>query len=242
MGAKKVPASQKEIKQTIKAVEDKAFGQKNKNKSGVIKKQLQKLELTSALERKRKRDQEAEKEKVVLVQPKAAVGVDPKTIPCVYFQNKLCTKGDKCKYGHTAAKTAKEGAAEEIRVKKVCQFLVDVIHQGTYNKEWRCPDTHCRDLHKLTEISQNGEVEVTLEEYLELSRQSLGENLTPMTQEIFLKWRAKKQKEEQVHKNKVKYLSENKGRSLFDVKPEIFEDDEEGEFIDYTDRCEVGDE
>lgn len=235
MGQKKAQAQKKSAKELKKELEDKTFGMKNKNKSGAIKKQLQKLEISASLERRKKKEQDAQKEKV-LVQPKAPVGVDPKTIPCVYFQKKLCTKGDKCKYGHETAKpdSAKE---EPVDSGRVCRFLIDAMNQGSYSKGWSCPDRRCGDVHMLSEIGARKDVEIGLEEYLELSRQNVGAH-TPMTEELFLKWREKKLAEEQAHQSKVKQLS-RMGRELFDARPEMFEDDEEdGDFIDYSGRCE----
>eukprot|EP00866_Antonospora_locustae_P002512 jgi/Antlo1/2512/1708 len=235
MGQKKAQTQKKSAKELKKELEDKTFGMKNKNKSSAIKKQLQKLEISASLERRKKNEQDIQKEKV-LVQPKAPVGVDPKTIPCVYFQKKLCTKGDKCKYGHEIAKpdSTKD---ESLDNGKVCRFLVDAMNQGSYSRGWTCPDKCCRDVHMLSEIGARKDVEIGLEEYLELSRQNVRAH-TPMTEELFLKWREKKLIEEQAHQNKVKQLS-RMGRELFDARPEIFEDDEDdGDFIDYSGRYE----
>ena len=239
MGQKKAQTQEKSVKELKKELDDKTFGMKNKNKSSAIKKQLQRLEISATLVRRKKKEQEGQKEKVLMIQPKAPVGVDPKTIPCVYFQNKLCTKGDKCKYGHEISKPEKTKDEVVDGSRKVCMFLIDAVNQGGYSKEWACPDRRCRDVHMLAEIGAHSEVEISLEEYLELSRQNIGEPHTPMTEDLFLKWREKRLKEEKAHQSKVKQLSNiGRGKELFDAKPEIFEDDEEeGDFIDYSNRC-----
>lgn len=236
MGQKKGVAAKKSAKDAKKDIEDKTFGQKNKKNTGTIKKQLQKLEISASLERKKKKDQEAKKERPVLnlVQQKAPIGMDPKTIPCVYFQKKMCTKGDRCKYGHRVQKSVVEDKVFRDYGKRVCPFLVEAINKNEYNKNWTCPDFHCRNVHRLKEVEKG--VDVGLEEYLELTRQSLGEELTPMTEEVFLKWRARKQKEDDKHRGRAERLG--KGLDMFSTKPEIFQDDEDGDFIDYTNRCE----
>ncbi|CAG9464247.1 unnamed protein product [Pedinophyceae sp. YPF-701] len=101
-----------------KAVEDKTFGLKNKNKSKKVQtfvEGLQKSVVNKDLakeEAKRKAAQEAKKAKQqmelemqkmmanVIVQPKLPPGTDPKSVLCEFFKHGKCRKGDKCKFSH----------------------------------------------------------------------------------------------------------------------------------------------
>jgi len=51
--------------------------------------------------------------KPVILQPKAPIGVDPKSIVCEFFKKGMCNKGDKCKYSHNLEQTRK---AEKIDI------------------------------------------------------------------------------------------------------------------------------
>jgi hypothetical protein len=104
---------------TKASVEDKTFGMKNK-KGGQAKKQIERLNAQAASnktpEQKRKEAEKAarEKEKLAaekakaeaaeLFKPvqvqKAPLGVDPKTVLCVFFKQGNCEKGKKCKFSH----------------------------------------------------------------------------------------------------------------------------------------------
>jgi hypothetical protein len=226
------PKSAKEAK---KEIEDKTFGMKNKKKSREIKKQIDKINTTTAVERKMKKVQE-EANRPVLVQPKAPIGTDPKTIPCVYFINKMCEKGDKCKYGHEkkVIHVIEDDKPEEPHSKLVCRFLIDAINQGHCLNTWKCPNLNCKDIHKLKEV---GDIEISLEEFIELTRQTLGDELTPLTEESFKKWKDQKKLEEELHKKRVKALKEGlSGADLFKERPDVFVDDDEAADVDYKER------
>eukprot|EP00455_Lapot_gusevi_P046441 TRINITY_DN6115_c0_g1_i1.p1 TRINITY_DN6115_c0_g1~~TRINITY_DN6115_c0_g1_i1.p1 ORF type:complete len:372 (+),score=133.77 TRINITY_DN6115_c0_g1_i1:70-1185(+) len=117
-------------KKVQKAVEDKTFGMKNKNKSKKIQSFINNLQ-KSATQSNRKAFDEEEKRKALRRQAKEAkeqqekelaelfkaatttkvpLGVNPKSIICEFFKKGACTKGAKCKFSHDMAvqrKTAK---------------------------------------------------------------------------------------------------------------------------------------
>lgn len=114
------PKSQK--KETKKAVEDKTFGLKNKNKSSKVGKYVQavehqvkiggsrqklvteeQLKAERALAKKNEAAARAEAAslfKPVISAQKVAPGVDPKTVLCAFFKQGLCLKGNRCKFSH----------------------------------------------------------------------------------------------------------------------------------------------
>ncbi|EJW02596.1 hypothetical protein EDEG_02993 [Edhazardia aedis USNM 41457] len=227
------PKTAKEVK---KEIEDKTFGMKNKKKSREVKKQIDKISTIQQVEKKKKKE-ELEKNRIHLVQPKAPAGVDPKTIPCVYYLNQMCEKGDKCKYGHEKKLIKQEIETEKVedeQSKLVCRFLVDAINEGQYLKNWKCPNDRCKDIHKLNEV---GDTEITLEEFIELSRQTLSEKLTPLTEETFKRWKEKRKREDELHKKRVDALKKGiSGTALFKERPDVFVDDEEAVDVDYKER------
>lgn len=101
-----------------KQVEDKTFGLKNKNKSKAVQKYVQSVQQSvqprvrrpeddpkAAAKKKKEEEMQREKElnelfKVAISQPKVPVGVDPKSILCVFFKQGQCAKGFKCKFSH----------------------------------------------------------------------------------------------------------------------------------------------
>lgn len=119
MAPKKNPKEQKQKQK--KALDDKTFGLKNKNKSAKVQryvqqmqqnanhqkkqeelqKQKQKEESKKALKQKKK-EEFAELFKSVQVQQKVPFGVNPKTILCQYYKMGTCTKGKNCKFSHDA--------------------------------------------------------------------------------------------------------------------------------------------
>lgn len=103
---------------SLKVVEDKTFGLKNKSKSAKVQKFVQQLEksaqtnpknqrLQTEPSRKDKKKAEEERQKelnalfaMAIKQPKVPAGVDPKSIVCEYYRHGQCTKGFKCKFSH----------------------------------------------------------------------------------------------------------------------------------------------
>ncbi|KAI9308342.1 hypothetical protein BJ944DRAFT_156437 [Cunninghamella echinulata] len=106
-------------KKSAKAIEDKTFGMKNKNKSSKVQKYIQTVQQQaknnqeSAAKVQAKKsiaDKKAEEEKrkqelqelfkpVQIVQ-KVPFGTDPKSVLCINFKNGNCDKGTKCKFSH----------------------------------------------------------------------------------------------------------------------------------------------
>ena len=86
-------------------------------------------------------------------------------------------------------------------------------------------------------MSENKEIEMGLEEFLELQRQTLStESLTPVTEKTFKQWKEKKLKEEELHAKRVAALQQGNVISLEMLKnrPDLFEDAEDAaEDIDY---------
>lgn len=214
---KKVDKSKKPV-DAKKDLEDKTFGMKNKKKNRDLKKQIEKLTVTKKKE---------EPEKIKLNQPKAPIGVDPKSIMCVYYLNKMCDKGDKCKYGHEKPKIVKQ---EHAQSDLVCRFLIDALNENTYSANWVCP-INCKDIHEL----KNMEDKLSLEEFIEIRR--LGCEGEPMTKEEFVEWKRKKKLEDEMHKMRVKAMKSGlTGTDLFKERPDVFVDDEEALEVDYTER------
>lgn len=228
----------KSNKDMIKELESKLFGEKNKAKKKEIQGMIKKLELESELEKKKKIQAETEKKNTVVKQL-ILVGVDPKTVQCINFLNGNCDKGDACQFSHSLKKEEKKECETKAsnRQKVICRFLIDAMNKGEFSVDWKCPLPKCEDIHKLTELSDNQEVEISLEEYIELQRMTLSDtNLTPVTEESFSEWKRKKDAEEELHAKRVAALS-CKGADLFMKNPEMFEDDDEvGDEINYGER------
>jgi len=237
--AQKEAPKPKSLKDQKKELEARLFGEKNSSKKKEIMGMIKKLDISIKLETEKRAEKDNAK-KPQYVRQLIPVGVDPKTVQCVNYANKICDKGDDCPFAHEIVKkeASKEIAVEDDKPKSICKFLIDAINKGEHGKNWECPMPNCRDIHKLTELTENSEVEVTLEEYIELQRQSLGDNSgTPVTEETFKTWREKKDREEELHAKRVALLSGVRGADLFMSKPEMFEDDEEAdENVEYSAR------
>lgn len=121
MPPKKPPATSKknENKKKDKVIEDKTFGLKNKKGSKNQKyiaqvekqvkaggnpefkksEQLRAEQIKKKAEEDKKQAEMRELFKPIAVQ-KIQDGVDPKSVFCAFFKQKLCKKGDKCKFSH----------------------------------------------------------------------------------------------------------------------------------------------
>lgn len=237
---KKDAPKPKSLKDQKKEIEDKMFGEKNKTKKKELQAMLKKIEISMELERKEKLAIENAK-KPAHINQTVALGVDPKAVMCVNFLNKNCDKGDNCQFAHELKKEEEKEVIQEPsnKIKMVCRFLIDAINNGEYTQNWKCPIPNCNNIHKLLELNDDPKVEVSLEEFFELQRQTLDESsLTPVTEESFKEWKAKKEKEEEIHAKRVAALANNTlGIDLFKSRPEMFEDDEEAdENVDYAER------
>ena len=228
----------KTLKEQKKELESRLFGEKDKKKKKEIQGMIKKLDLEIEKELQEKKNEENAKKQAI--RQLIPVGIDPKTIYCLNFKNKNCDLGDKCQFSHVPIKTENklENDKKESETKLVCKFLIDALNSREYSPTWQCPFPNCKDIHKLTEISENNEVEVSLEEFLELQRQLLtNDKLTPITEKTFLEWKKRKDKEEELHAKRIAALSSvTKGTDLFKCNPEIFEDENEGSDIDYYNR------
>eukprot|EP00123_Amoebidium_parasiticum_P006413 comp17361_c0_seq1/m.16648 comp17361_c0_seq1/g.16648 ORF comp17361_c0_seq1/g.16648 comp17361_c0_seq1/m.16648 type:complete len:354 (-) comp17361_c0_seq1:12-1073(-) len=128
----------------------------------------------------------------------------------------------------------------------ICKFFLDAVEKSLYGWFWECPGgPTCKYRHALPpgfvlkrdqKKADSDEPSITLEELVESERSKLGPNLTPVTLETFLAWKAKKKKEaeETAAAAKKKNMEKAKqgfnvgisGRDLFEFNPELFVDDE----------------
>ncbi|KAI5152010.1 hypothetical protein ENBRE01_2499 [Enteropsectra breve] len=241
MAKQAVPVKPKSLKEQKKELESRLFGEKNNAKKKEIQGLIKKIELAMKLDLDKKKEAETEK-KSILIKQLIPVGVDPKSVTCLNFLNNNCDKGENCLFAHEIKKAVKpeEKEVEDKNTpKSICRFLIDAMNSGEYNKGWVCPLPKCKNIHKLMELGENSTVEVSLEEYIELQRQTLDESKgTPVTEEVFMRWRARKDKEEELHAKQVAALSNlPKGVDLFKERPEMFEDDEEAQDdVNYAER------
>jgi len=137
MPPKKPPATSKknENKKKDKVIEDKTFGLKNKkgNKNqkyiAQVEKQVKaggnpefkKSEQLREEQKKKKAEEEKKQAEMrelfkPIVTQKVESGVDPKSVFCAFFKQKLCKKGDKCKFSHdpeVERKAAKRNVYEQ---------------------------------------------------------------------------------------------------------------------------------
>lgn len=237
----KEQAKPKSLKDQKKELESKLFGEKNNAKKKDIQGLIKKIDMAMKAEMDARRALENSKKQQVINQL-IPVGVDPKSVQCQNFLNGNCNKGDSCQFSHDLRKNTKtEDLPEPVekRPKSVCRFLIDAINNGEHTANWVCPFPNCDDIHKLVELGANSDVEVSLEEYIELQRQTVDEKtVVPVTEETFKAWRAKKDKEEELHLKRVSALSSNvKGIDLFKMRPELFVDDDEvAADVDYKER------
>ncbi|EOB13842.1 Zinc finger CCCH domain-containing protein 15 [Nosema bombycis CQ1] len=236
MQRRKQEITQKNLKEMIKELEDKVQQARSKKIKDPLLRQIASLKIKEVELRKEKEAEKASKTKAVI--QKIPVGADPKTVICQNFINKCCKEGDKCRFSHENIKKKDEKAESDDTPRQVCRFLIDAINSNEFTSDWVCPFPKCKDIHKLIDLKGDEHTELSLEEYLELSRQSLGDNLTPVTEQTFKEWKEKKLKEEEIHRKKVQALASGpKGLELFESKPEMFCDDEEAGDVDYNERC-----
>lgn len=237
--SKKVQGKVKTTKEMIKDLETKMVGMKKGKEKNALLKQIEALNLKEKQEKEKK--QNIQKDKVIApVKQIIPVGIDPKTIQCINYLNKVCKEGANCKFSHESVKKSDKEKSNDDNGKPrvLCQFLIDAINNNEYSSNWACPIPKCRNIHKLMEIKDNEEVQLTLEEYIELSRQSLPDNLTPLNEERFNEWKLKKAKEQEAHAKKIVALASGiSGADLFKTREDLFKDDEEAADVDYKERC-----
>jgi len=230
----------KSLKEQKKELEARLFGEKSNAKKKELQGLVKKIDLALKLETDARLAQEKSRKQQVFRQL-IPVGVDPKTVQCVNFLNGTCDKGEGCQFAHELKRASKpaEEETEAPRPRALCRFLLDAINGGEYSAAWVCPFPSCRDIHRLVDLGANADVEVSLEEYIELQRQTIDETaVTPVTEEVFKEWRARKDREEELHAKRVAALGADvRGVDLFKQRPELFEDDEDAEAdVDYKAR------
>jgi DRG Family Regulatory Proteins, Tma46/Zinc finger C-x8-C-x5-C-x3-H type (and similar) len=270
MAPKKPEVKKKDAK---KAVEEKMFGMKNKGRSAKLKKAASDLEaayMKGKAEAKKKKE-ESESDEYGVYQPaqrvqKIPVGVDPKKVLCMGFKKGQCKKGDKCMFSHDPSVEAEAEASEERRgekieerkgerkPEKICRFYIEALKNRKHGDKWVCPNGEaCPNKHAPPEgYSLKGkkkeEEEISIEEYIEQKRSSLQGRQTPMTEELFKRWREnevdqlakRKEEEERIREGNVllgKIVPS--GRDLFVYNPELFVDDEEALECDYNAREDI---
>ncbi|TPX31247.1 hypothetical protein SmJEL517_g05385 [Synchytrium microbalum] len=148
----------------------------------------------------------------------------------------------------------------------VCKFFVDAIEAGKYGWFWECPNggDKCKYRHALpmgyilkkkeTEEERREreemekENEISIEEFLDTERHQLGQNLTPINEVSFAKWKADKKTREAtdaaaLSKKKEEAYKQHKagmksgilfsGKELFDFNPDWKDaDDDEAVALD----------
>jgi len=138
----------------------------------------------------------------------------------------------------------------------VCKHFIDAIESKKFGWFWECPNggEKCQYRHALppgfvlkSERKALEEAEkantISLEEFLEVERHKLGQNLTPVTPETFAKWKQTRMNRKQAEEDATKKAKEAthaagkntgmSGRDLFTFNPEWFEEEEEGEEEDW---------
>jgi hypothetical protein len=233
----KKEAKPKSIKDQIKALEEQVLGTTNRKQRVALQKQIEVLTIRDRLEKKEQMEKEALRR--IPVRQVIPVGVDPKTIQCVNYLNKACPDGESCRFAHENVRKAETPGEEkeEPGSSQICQFLIDALNAGEYRPTWTCPYPRCKNIHRLVDIKDKSGIELSLEEYIELSRQSLPIGATPVTEESFHAWRLRIKMEEELHLQKVQELAGCRGEDLFRTRRELFKDDEEAGELDYKERC-----
>ncbi|OAG31866.1 hypothetical protein NEDG_00341 [Nematocida displodere] len=267
----KEPMKAKDAK---KLVEEQMFGMKNKGKSSKLKKLASTLE-ASYTKGKGKKAEEAQEEvyEVYEILQKAPTGVDPMGVLCINFKNGVCSKGEQCKFSHeanaekrqmlllqkTAATAQQEGRDakdkdakdKDPKEEKICKFYIDALKTGKHNPKWVCPNGHaCLGKHSPPEgytLKEDEGPGITIEEYIENERNKLPDVQTPMTEELFFKWKIEKafqKSKEQEEQEKIKEGNIRlgkivpTGKDLFVYKPDLCVDDDEALDYDYNAREE----
>uniref|UniRef100_A0A5S6QIF0 C3H1-type domain-containing protein n=1 Tax=Trichuris muris TaxID=70415 RepID=A0A5S6QIF0_TRIMR len=137
----------------------------------------------------------------------------------------------------------------------ICKYFLQALEESKYGWFWECPNgdkciyRHAvppgfvlkKDRVKPTEVRD----EISLEDLIEKERGALGDNLTKVTLETFLKWKERKRKEllkrraEEDKRKRFAYKSGRdaglSGRELFTYNPDLVrQDDEEADETKYT--------
>lgn len=136
----------------------------------------------------------------------------------------------------------------------ICKYFLDAIENSKYGWFWECPsgdDCHYRhclppgyvlktkaDKEREKQMAEEGEEEETLEEKIDAQRKALDlSKCTPITLELFQKWKADKVAKREAEVEQKRQAAEKKavgsgmgvmsGRDLFRYDPTLFQDDED---------------
>jgi hypothetical protein len=136
----------------------------------------------------------------------------------------------------------KHGASNRTDI--ICKFFLDAIEQKKYGWFWSCPNggTQCMYRHALPpgfvlsakkkkDEEEDEENKVTLEDQLEQERRALTKS-TPLTHELFLKWKEDKRlaKEKAAADRKVQIKAGKttmSGREAFEFNPDLIAGDDD---------------
>jgi hypothetical protein len=136
----------------------------------------------------------------------------------------------------------KHGASNRTDI--ICKFFLDAIEQKKYGWFWSCPNggTQCMYRHALPpgfvlsakkkkDEEEDEENKVTLEDQLEQERRALTKS-TPLTHELFLKWKEDKRlaKEKAAADRKIQIKAGKttmSGREAFEFNPDLIAGDDD---------------
>lgn len=270
--APKKPGEGLKKRDAKKLVDEKMFGMKNKGKSAKLKKMANDLEASytkGKAQKPKKKEEESDEYEYTVYRPaqKVPVGVDPKAVLCMYARGGQCKKGDKCKFSHDLAAAGPAQDKEQVQPQaadpagraaapeKICRHYIDALKSKKHGPSWKCPNgPSCPNRHMPPEgYSVKDEVEkeegsISLEEYIETERQDLKGPQTPMTAELFNRWKAEQEEvREKRHAEEERIKEGNlrlgklvpSGKDLFVYNPDLFVDDEEALEYDYHAREEA---
>ncbi|XVE61768.1 hypothetical protein DITRI_Ditri06bG0066300 [Diplodiscus trichospermus] len=234
-------ASKAEISKKQKIVEDKTFGLKNKNKSKNVQKYVQNLKQSvqpkpdpSKVAQKKKKEEDKAKEKelndlfkIAVTQPKVPVDTmedwDQETLEKVVESKR---------------KEYQQNKPTDI----VCKYFLEAVEKKQYGWFWVCPnggkDCHYRHAlppgyvlkSQMKALIEEESEKTPIEDEIENQRAKLTTS-TPMTPELFMKWKKKKiaERDESLAAQKAERAKNDRmsGRELFMSDASIFVDDAE---------------
>lgn len=130
----------------------------------------------------------------------------------------------------------------------VCKYFLEAIENSKYGWFWECPNggDKCLYQHKLppgfvlkkkkkNDEEEEEEEKITIEEEIEIERSKIQKD-TPLTLELFKKWKEekKKEKEQKALASKQKREADIKagkvlrsGREMFEINPDLFVDEDD---------------
>jgi len=146
----------------------------------------------------------------------------------------------------------------------VCKHFIRALEKKKYGWFWNCPNGDaCIYKHTLPpgfvlkcdqKKMDDQVVKITIEELIEKERAALGSNVTKVTLQTFMAWKARKKEEKKKEMNSKKNKRKNdfksgktlgvSGREVFEFQPEMVggDDAEAGDDVDYTRRSDDGED